>query len=287
MRNRTLSHQQLLYKQARGTLVEVERDKLVREEAGYGGEILFDCNVGTIAHNQNLIHIKNFLFDYDEDKECQIDNIVIANDIVYIFEIKNFNFDVVIDNDGNWTFEDGHVMEKSPTAQALAQKFILMNLFKEINIPLSIESFSVFMNPAQMIYGLYPGMNVLLSFQLDKKLPLLLKPNNYDFTGMKRMIELRRKPISKYYKPFDFDVKIMKKGIVCDECFKFIEKVSARNLICRSCNRKLSIKDAVRMMYLELKAYNPELKITSNEISELSGGILTSATIRKNKYLRD
>lgn len=285
LRNRTLSHQQLLYREVRGSFSDKEREKLAREEAGYSGEILFDSKVAGIVQNQSLIHIKNFLFEYDEDKECQIDNLVIASNLVYVFEIKNLNLDLVIDNNDTWKFENGQVMSKSPMAQALVQKFILQQLFNEIQVPLSVEPFVVFMNPAQMIYGLYPGNNVLLSFQLDKKLPYILKPNNYDFSEMSGVIESRRKLVSKYYKPFEFDLENMKKGIVCDKCFKFIEKVSSRNLICRNCNRKVSMKEAVEMIISELRAYNPELKMSSNNISQLSGGILSSPTVRKYKQL--
>lgn len=283
LRNRTLSHQQLLYREARGSLSGKEREKLAREEAGYIGEVLFDSKVAGIVQNQNLIHIKNFLFEYDEDMECQIDNLVIASNLVYIFEIKNLNVDLVIDNNETWKFENGQVMSKSPMGQALAQKFILQQLFNEIRVPLSVEPFVVFMNPAQMIYGLYPGNNVLLSFQLDKKLPYILKPNNYDFLEFSGVIESRRKLVSKYYKAFEFDLENMKKGIVCDKCFKFIEKISSHNLFCGTCNKKMSMKDAIGMLFTELSTYNPKFKITSNEISELSGGIITSPTVRKYK----
>ncbi len=285
LRNRTLSHQQLLFREARVSLSDKEREKLAREEAGYSGEVLFDSKVAGIVQNQNLIHIKNFMFEYDDDKECQIDNLVITSNLVYIFEIKNLNVDLVIDNNDTWKFENGQVMNKSPMGQALSQKFILQQLFKEINVPLSVESFVVFMNPAQMIYGLYPGNNVLLSFQLDKKLPYILKPNNYDFSEIRGIIESRRKLVTKYYKPFEFDVKTMKKGIVCDKCFNFIEKVSSRNLICRSCNKRVSMKEAMDMIISELNAYNPDLKMSSNDVNKLTGGIISSPTVRKYKQL--
>lgn len=287
MRNRTLSHQQLLYKEARVSLHGLEQDKLNREEAGYRGEVLFDCELERLVQDNDLIHIKNLLFEYDDGKESQIDNVVIANDIVWIFEIKFLNFDLVIDAKDNWKFVDGQVMSKSPAAQALSQKFILQQLFKKVNVPLSVESFAVFMNPAQMIYGLYPGTHVLMSFQLDKQLPLMLKQNSYDYSKFAEMIESRRKQVSMYYKPLDFDIDKMKRGVVCDTCFKFIEKLSSRNLMCRNCNKKVSIKEAVGMIFAELHAYNPDHKTTSHKISELSGGILTSSTIRKNKYLKE
>lgn len=286
MRNRTLSHQQLLYKEARSTLTKSEKSKLLREEAGYKGEVLFDQAVDVIIGKQQLTHIKDFLFEYEGGRECQIDNIVIAGDGVFIFEIKYFNFDLTIDNTGNWKFEDGQTMSKSPIAQVLEQKNILQTLFKDINIPLPIGEFAVFMNPNQMIYGLYPGENVLLSFQLDKKLPQILQRNTYDFSEIKRMIETRRKSVSKYYQVYNFDVSAMKPGIICDTCFTFIDKISSHKFFCSSCKKNLCSDDVVGMIFTELKAYNPDFKLNSEKISKLSGGLVTSTTVRKKKHLR-
>lgn len=287
MRKRNHIHQQLLYKSARGYLKKEKESKLIKQENGFRGEVLLDEALDAIVSERKLIHIKDFLFEYDGDKECQIDNIIIANDIVYLFEVKYFNFDLVIDREGVWTFENGQLMSRSPLDQVWVQKLSLQQLFYEINVPLSIESRVIFMNPEQMIYGLPRMSDVLLSFQLKKALPEILKMNNYEFTDIGELIEKRRKSLSKYYKPVEIDVDLMKKGVVCKECFQILKKISDHLLYCETCNRKIKMKEALEMLYWELKILNPNLKLNSLQISKLSGGIINSSTVRKYAYLRD
>lgn len=287
LRKRNHIHQQLLYKSARGYLKKEKESKLIKQENGFRGEVLLDEALDTIVSERKLIHIKDFLFEYDGDKECQIDNIIIANDIVYLFEVKYFNFDLVIDREGVWTFENGQLMSRSPLDQVWVQKLSLQQLFYEINVPLSIESRVIFMNPEQMIYGLPRMSDVLLSFQLKKALPEILKMNNYEFTDIGELIEKRRKSLSKYYKPVEIDVDLMKKGVVCKECFQILKKISDHLLYCETCNRKIKMKEALEMLYWELKILNPNLKLNSLQISKLSGGIINSSTVRKYAYLRD
>lgn len=287
LRKRNHIHQQLLYKSARGYLKKEKESKLIKQENGFRGEVLLDEALDAIVSERKLIHIKDFLFEYDGDKECQIDNIIIANDIVYLFEVKYFNFDLVIDREGVWTFENGQLMSRSPLDQVWVQKLSLQQLFYEINVPLSIESRVIFMNPEQMIYGLPRMSDVLLSFQLKKALPEILKMNNYEFTDIGELIEKRRKSLSKYYKPVEIDVDLMKKGVVCKECFQILKKISDHLLYCETCNRKIKMKEALEMLYWELKILNPNLKLNSLQISKLSGGIINSSTVRKYAYLRD
>lgn len=284
MRTRNHIHEQLLFKSCRYQLDRIETDELARANNGFNGELQFDQSILSVVEKKNLIQVKDFLFAYDGGKECQIDNIIFANDAAHIFEVKNYSFDIIVDLNGKWLFESKQEISPLPLEQAKYQRNMLLKLFQYLNIPLEVRIHTVFMNPSQMIYGLSQSNEVLMGFQLAKKIPQILGANNYDFSQLVDILEQERKPRSKYYKPLDVDISSMRKGIVCRHCYQFLIRVSAHIYFCRGCQQKMKQEIAIENLIYEMSILDDRRTFTSKELATISGDMLKSSTIRRHRH---
>src|SRR5699024_11994623 len=92
---------------------EKEKEKLTR---GWQGELGFDKLIDTAVRGKEIYHLRDYRFKIDSGtetlkvasgmSEVQIDNVLIAGDHVYTFEVKNFGFDLIYDSK-IWFFESG------------------------------------------------------------------------------------------------------------------------------------------------------------------------------------
>lgn len=280
-RYKSFSHLQLEVLESRMQLDNTRKVELERLNNGFIGEQYFDDIIEPFVETHNLIHIKDILFEYDEGKkEIQIDNIVIANDTCYIFEVKKYQFNLCIDDRGFFYYEDGKEFTSLNT-QVEKQKGEVRQLLNEVGYPMAINHFIVFVNPERTVFGLQRKHNVLTRAILNDFLEQKMKPNRKDYSFFVSAINERRLKISKYAEFYKIDLDLLNKGVYCASCQNRMRRTSRYYFTCYRCEVRLGTLDAVKLLIRELRLLNPEHKITSKLIRRLSDGEISDSIIRK------
>lgn len=280
-RNKTFTHLQLKTLMQRTQLDDTKKMELERLDNGFHGENSFDDLIESYVQAHDLIHIKDLLFEYDEGKkEVQIDNIVVANDVCYIFEVKKYQFNLVIDDRGFFYYENGKEFSMLNT-QVEKQKGEVRQLLADIGYPMPIHHFIVFMNPDRTVFGLQRKHNVLTRAILEDFFEQKMRPNRKDYSFFVSAINERRLKISKHATFFKIDLDLLKKGVYCTACDNRMRRTSNYYYTCHGCNLRIRTLDAVKLLIRDLRLLNPEHKITSKLISRLSDGEISSSVVRK------
>lgn len=280
-RNKTYTHLQLKTLSQRTQLDDTKKMELERLDNGFHGETSFDDLIESYVQAHDLIHIKDLLFEYDEGKkELQIDNIVVAGDACYIFEVKKYQFNLVIDDRGFFYYENGKEFSMLNT-QVEKQKGEVRQLLADIGYPMPIHHFIVFMNPDRTVFGLQRKHNVLTRAILKDFFEQKMRPNRKDYSFFVSAINERRLKISKHATFFKIDLDLLKKGVYCTACDNRMRRTSNYYYTCYGCNLRIRTLDAVKLLIRDLRLLNPEHKIDSGIISRLSGAEISSSVIRK------
>lgn len=280
-RKKSYTHAQLHTLSRRSHLDETQLVELEKLRIGFEGEQTFDQVIQSFVDTHHLIHIKDLLFQYDgRQKEIQIDNIVISNDTCYIFEIKKYSFNVRIDDRGFFYYEDG--MEfTSLNNQIERLRGSVRELLKNVGYPMKIKHYLVFINPDRTVFGLQRQHQVLIHTTLNHFLKNHMQRNRDDYSYLIAAIDDYRIPYSKHIQLYDLDLEHLARGVYCNDCDGRMARVSKFRFQCRACNSQLTTLEAVQMLIQEVKSLNHEFKISSRFLSKLSGGEISSSTIRK------
>lgn len=249
--------------------------KLEALRLGYSGELYFDCLIDEeIPH---VVHLKDYRFCI-ENNEYQIDNILLTGDNLFLFEVKNFGFDLKYTPD-TWKFMNGKDWI-DPITQVDQQRNKFNQLLMRTNSQLPIYSNLVFINPSQTIYNLAEHPKVHTFSNIRKRLNYIYKDNAVNHTQLLNYLESNRVVKSKYDQAVEFDIDLMEKGIVCSECFRFLERISQKRFTCPSCTRSFTGKDSAKEVIKEVKILDCNLSLSSYKLSSLTGGQLSSAIFR-------
>lgn len=263
----------------RAGLIEEQKETLSRLRNGYKGELLFD---EILASNQEIIHVKDLLFEYDGSSEIQVDNIIIAGDICYIFEVKNFSFNLRVDGKQSFYYENGNECSMLNT-QVERQKDSVRQLMNDVGYPMVIHHYLVFINPNQMVYGLENNHPIIMRNTLNKFLVQHMKPNrkNYDF--LESFIDERRLLRSRHNQYYEIDLGALKKGVFCPGCKQRLGKISRYRYQCGKCFGYFGTVDAIQLLIRDIRCLNPEFKLDSGFLSRLSNEEISSSAIRRHR----
>ena len=285
IRSRCRHHLQLLILRKRFRLEGDELKQLEKYELGFSGEVIFDTLLEPFVLKQNIQHIPNFTFHLgSEKKEVQIDNIVVAGDCLFIFEIKNYQFDLHMSEDNQLAFDNGDSY-KQLSSQMNYEYDGLRQLMRGYPYDFKILPYAVFINPFQTIYGLRPGSNILVHSNVRKFLSQHMLPNQFVNGDVKNYILKHFSPVSKHDKDYNFSVRDLRPGVFCHDCWAAVERVNRYKYRCGGCGRDYTCKEAIEMLAFELRTLNRGTKITSVDLSRLSGGMFTGSAVRLKRKL--
>lgn len=279
-RKQSFQHMQLIVLSYRADLLDADKEALARFDNGYKGEVLFDENVSEFP---DIIHIKDVLFAYDNNsREIQIDNIIIAHDVCYIFEVKNFSFNLRIDEKGNFFYENGNECSMLNT-QTERQKESVRQLMNDAGYPMVIKHYLVFINPNQMIYGLDNKHPIIVRNTLTRFLDNHMKPNRRNYEFLEIAIDERHLPHSKHDQYYEINLDYLKKGVFCPRCKQRLKKISRYKYHCEMCSGYIGTADAIKLLIRDIRCLNPGFKLDSIFLSRLSDGEISSSAIRRHR----
>lgn len=271
----------------RSTLDDESVLTLQKLENGYEGELLFDQVLKKYKVQYGLIHVKDFLFEFDGgSKEIQIDNIVISHDACYIFEVKKFEFNLMMDDRNMFYFEDGRecTMLNNQTERQVGT---VRQLLSDCGYPMAIHHRLVFINPNQTVYGMKKESPILLPNTMMRFLDNYMKPNRRDYRFLEDALNERRLLRSKHVNFYKIDLDTLRKGVYCKSCSTRLIRSSRYKYSCNGCDVKISTLDAIKCLIHDIRVLNPDYKMTSQFLSRLSDGEITGSAIRRYRIKGD
>lgn len=253
---------------ARMDLSSKDKQHLAYLEKGYQGEVIFDQLTSKL---QNGLYILNDLCLEHNKSFLQIDTLIISQQTIYPFEVKNY--------EGDYRYELGNFYPKlskdeikNPLDQLKRSKSLLRPILKNLGFQLPIEGYVTFVNPNSTLYQAPLNEPIIHPTQLNS---LIKKLNDIPSKLTNRHKMLADQLISMHqtdspytrFPPYTYNG--LKKGFICAGChllMSFME--NKQKLLCETCGYEEEIDSAVLRSVEELVLLFPEMKITTNRVYE-------------------
>ncbi len=278
-RNQSLELKILRSLNARIGLTPKEETYYSNLEKGYKGELRFDECIENASHDRLVLN--DLLFECNSSL-FQIDSLLISSNMIYLFEVKNYEGDFFIEDDKWFTMTRTEI--KNPLLQLQRNESLFRRLLQEHGFTFSIESYVIFINPHFQLYQTPLGLPIIFLTQLNRfiekiiKTPSKLKDIHSKLAEQLLSLHLKESPHSRLP---DYDYLRLEKGILCPSCHKVYDSFNKTFLICTHCRGREEYDTGVLRAIEEFKMLFPNSKITSNQIFEWCNIIKAKKTIRK------
>ena len=292
MREKTRRHQQLEILNCRYKLSSYEKEELQKLEAGYKGELIFDELIEGFTRETNIVHLKDYNFypenidqqlltrSKEDAAHVQIDNLILAKDFLYTFEIKNYSFDLNY-VDAKWYFENGNEFT-DPLIQVVKQRDMLGRLLGSFGHRIRMFNLVVFINENQTIFNLPARNEIIVRSNLKKKLSKAMVNNHYDHRKLVDNLESRRLFDLKYQGDAVVDFQSLEKGVFCVGCGERLVRLNRYWFKCGVCSETVHILEAARRVIEEMKILNRCWSLNPVSVQKFSGGQISDFYIRKH-----
>ncbi|WP_066063913.1 nuclease-related domain-containing protein [Neobacillus soli] len=249
-------------------------------EKGYQGEVRFDQ---LTANLQNDLYIINDLCLEFNNSEFQIDTLIISQETIYPFEVKNYEGAYYYESESFYSKLTKEEI-KNPLDQLKRSSSLLRPLLKKLGIFLPIEGQVVFVNPGFTLYQAPLNAPIIYPTQLITHMGKLNKtPSKLNSRHKKladQLISMHQSE-SRYSQFPSYKYEQLKKGLTCSGCHSFAILVGEKKLVCEKCGCEEDIESAVLRSVKELKLLFPDRKITTNGIYEWCNVIASKKIIRR------
>ena len=291
LRHKPMKLEQLEIMKCRAGVGSVELNELDNLKLGWEGEGEMDAMIEFVIRNRNCIHLKDYRFSVNQaagdgkivrsSSEVQIDNVLIAGDRIFTFEVKKYNFDLIY-GDEVWTYTNGEKF-KNLMQQVSRQNDAFRHLLKKSGAGMDVYSCLVLINPAQTVYSLPYGKNILVHSAVGKFLDRIVRDNHYSYDRLAGFLESRRVAKSMYDAPVNVEVDELRGGVFCENCYMELERMHRNQYHCSSCERDYDLLAVTRRLIAELKILNEGWKLDSKVIAKYSGHKVSASYIRTQK----
>ncbi|CAM4254884.1 hypothetical protein [Lacicoccus alkaliphilus] len=174
---------------------------------------------------------------------------------------------------------------KNLMQQVSRQNDTFRHLLKKSGSGIDVYSCLVFINPAQMIYSLPYGRNILTASSLGKFLDRVIRDNRHSYGDLKAFLESRRLAKSMYDGAVTVGLDELRGGVFCEDCYGEMKRVNRKQFACTDCDAVLDLLGAAQRLVNELRMLNDSWPIDSGVISNYSGRQISSSYIRRQKQL--
>lgn len=262
----------------RTNLGEKEKQNYFNLKKGYEGELRFDSFTSELTLDCLIL---NDLLLKAGNNTFQIDTLLIA-DTIYIYEVKNF--------EGDFYYKDDRLLSQSnyevsnPLTQLSRAESLLRQLLQSIGITTSINSSVVFVNPAFTLYQAPIDKPIIYPTQLNHYMKQL---NSVPSRIGKKHKALADKLISlhltesPYQQLPEYEYGELRKGVVCRGCGSFIDTVVGLYCICRRCETREAVREAILRTVQEFKLLFPNELITTSAIYDWCGQLIQKQRIKR------
>ncbi|RTR31497.1 NERD domain-containing protein [Robertmurraya yapensis] len=263
----------------RKNLTEKEKQYYVGLEKGYEGEVKFDKLMET--HLKDISFLNDLLLEQNNSL-FQIDSLGCSKDGLYLFDIKNFEGDFIVDGE-TWKTTNGTEI-KNPYHQLTRCDTLLRRYLLERKYNIPIKPYLIFINPHFTLYNAPQNPAIILPTQLEKFIEKLQMDTSNPGTKYTKLVEHILSDTRPSYPNSNlpkYEYSELRKGIFCCKCGTSIYPVLNKygKLACNSCSYTESVEVAVLRSVKEFKLLLPERKVTSSGIYEWCNGVITYRTL--------
>ncbi|MCM3652459.1 nuclease-related domain-containing protein [Metabacillus litoralis] len=212
----------------------------------------------------------------------QIDTLLISQNTIYLFEVKNYEGDFFINAD-NWYTKSGNEI-KNPLLQLKRSVSLFRRLLQDYKLSFSIEAYVIFINPEFTLFQASLNLPIILPTQLNRFMKNLNMStsilNDKHVKLAERLVSdhIHQSPYTQIPK---YDFHQVKKGITCPLCTSFLTSCNDSQLVCEGCGCKEDIEAAVIRNIKQFQLLFPDRKITTSSIHEWCKVIESKKTIRR------
>lgn len=246
-------------------------------QKGYEGEVLFESYIGRLQNNYLIL---NDLFLQENSNSFQLDSVMITEEKILLYEVKNYEGDYYYDSEKDRIYSKTKEI-LNPYSQAVKAETLLRQLLLNHGVKFPIDFYVVFVNPEFTLYNapldkpfIYPTQINRFLKRFDKPMN---KPNKNRYIADK-LLSLHTSDAQFWQIP-DYDYEALRKGIPCANCSSFLIFVEGQSCVCNECGHRESVSSAVLRCVQDFQLLFPSEKITTSRIFDWVEGVLSSRTI--------
>lgn len=252
----------------RMTLEDEYRKILINFEKGYEGELHFDNLLKRFYSGEGIV-LNDLKISY-RGSSTQIDSLLITQDSIELFEIKNYS--------GSYTFSKNKMISlkgieiANPLTQLNRTLSLIRQLMNEWGIDLDVNGHIVFVNNHFTLYVGEPSYPFILPTQIELFLSQLSSQSrhikqSHQFLADKLLsYSLRELPHQKEHPQYNWDH--LKKGLSCKGCGSLNPPRTQRRITCINCQKQESVSAALIRTIDELTLLFPNEKLTTPFVYE-------------------
>ncbi|WP_226678108.1 nuclease-related domain-containing protein [Mesobacillus jeotgali] len=281
LKERTKSEELLILQALKPRMELEERDlkNLYTLEKGYEGEVQFDhwftnYRAECLIINDLFLEVNGTLF--------QIDSLVITQDRLHLFEVKNLEGDYYLDGDKFKTIAGNET--KNPLHQLSRTESLLKQLLKNLGFYIPLEPHLVFINPEFALLQAPLRSPIILPNQLNRFMDRTNRTSSKLTSKHTKLGEaLLSLHITKspYTRVPGYDFEILRKGVICGSCGEYMESFERKRIICSHCDSREPVDSMVLRTVKSFQLLFPDQKVTTSTIYEWAYGTLPKKAIRR------
>ncbi|WP_188207594.1 nuclease-related domain-containing protein [Alkalibacillus aidingensis] len=242
-----------------------DKQYLLNLEKGFEGELIFDSLLEKI---QCETYIINDLRLSSGNNAFQIDSLMITNNKVFFYEVKNYKGDFYYEED---KFFRSKYEIINPLHQLGRSKSLLHQVLQKNGVTLSIEASVVFINPEFTLYNSPIDKPIIHPTQINRYLKKFnstpTKLNDSHRRLADTLLNLQNPEPSIEHIP-TYDYNQLRKGLTCLNCNSF-SIVNENNICkCEACGNCEKLEMAVKRNIDIFRLLFPQRKITTQAIHD-------------------
>lgn len=271
----------LQYLDAYMNLSDEHKRELINLEKGYKGEELFDRTVKKYLTSEFIV-LNDLLLNY-KGASFQIDSLIISNDSIHVYEVKNYSGEYKY-SAGQFSTLSGHEIT-NPLNQLNRTVNMMRKIMRDWDITLELKAHIIFINPHFTLYNALHTDPIILPTNIDEHFNKLnnqsrsLDKIHHFIAGKLNQSHLEEVPFQRQLPDYKWDD--MTKGLSCPNCFEFKVSLTQRKYSCRHC---LSESELDHLIFDHIKKFCflfPQEKLTVSALYTWLNGEITHHRIRK------
>ncbi|WP_462412432.1 nuclease-related domain-containing protein [Neobacillus sp. Marseille-QA0830] len=256
----------LRYLDVRMVLSPTDKQHYLNLKKGYEGEVMFDQRTEKLTCD--CLILNDLLFKVNSTT-FQIDSLIIFQESIQFFEIKNYEGNFIYEEECFITDVDKKIA--NPQHQLIRSDLLLHQLLQIHKINLPIKAQVVFVNPHFTLYQCPRNKPFIFPTQLNLNLGKLdhtpSKLNEKHSRIAEKLISLHIKK-SPFTQLPSYKYEHVRKGNTCPLCLSFSTKVVGHLCICENCGFEETVESAVMRNVKEIMLLFPEMKLTTTLVHE-------------------
>ncbi|UTH13361.1 nuclease-related domain-containing protein [Macrococcus equipercicus] len=250
-------------------------DKLLKGEYG---ETRVDELLSCFFDGFDGIYISDLRLNIDF-QQVQVDSLIVLDDCVLVFEVKNLSFDLHA-ADGLFYMMSGEPFTALNDQLARLKK-LLRAYVAQFDPYIDVIVYPFFINDSQCIHGMLLRGDVLATSNFALVLAKYRRRFNWRSTVPLVNHLMKRSVPNNFDKKMDIDYSKVTKGTYCSVCYNKVERISQRKFQCLKCNTDISTAAVISNGVKEISRIWPDKPITTKLVTDWLGESIDKRTIQR------